>query len=271
MAWKKSKKTVKRKKPLSSFRKMVNKDAVKSIVKSTLNRNLETKIATYYVDGLRQYNITNDIASFRTNNYFYLSPTASGVGRGCIIAQGTGQGSRIGNEIQIVKATTSITMYPYSGNFATSQGENLDIMMYIVKFRNERGISNIQSLVETAFFQDGNSDLGLVGSLADTVMEINKDVIVQSKRIIGKLGPSTAGAIAVNAFHNNDYKYNLHYELDVTKYLNKKYTFNDTNDDPYTGATLLIFSPVPPQNQLEGAGGNTFFMTYRHQIYYKDA
>lgn len=265
------------KKPLSSFRKMVKKDNKKAkdaevtkIVKRTLNRSLETKVSTYYVNGLRLYNISNDIASFRTNNYFYLSPTSSGA-RGCIIAQGTGQGGRIGNELTVVKARTSFTLYPYSASYSTTQGEPVDIMMFIVKFRNERVIGNIQSIVENAFFQDGNNDLALVGDLQDTVMSINKDIMVQARRIIGKLGPAGYGAISAGQFLNNDYKYNLHYEIDTTKYLRNKYNFNDTDNDPYNGATMLIFSPVPPQNALEGATHQTCMITYRHEIHYKDA
>lgn len=270
MAWKKSKKTVKRKKPLSSFRKMVKKDQVTSIVKKVINRSLETKIATYFVNGLRLYNISNDLASFRTNNYVFLSPTLSG-NRGCIIGQGTGQGSRIGNEISVTKASTSITLYPYSSSYSTTQGEPVDIMMYIVKFRNERQLAYIQQIVEGAFFQDGNTDVGLVGDLQDTVMSVNKDIMVMARRIIGKLGPAGYGAISAGQFLNNDYKYNLHYNIDTTKYLRNKYNFNDGDNDPYNGATLLIFSPCPSQNATEGATHQTCYMTMRHEIHYKDA
>lgn len=266
-----TRKSMVRKRKFLPKRKVVpRRQALTRLVKNVVARNLETKVATYYVNGLRLYNITNDLASFRTNNYFYLSPTSSGA-RGCIIAQGTGQGSRIGNELSVVKAKTSITLYPYSAAYATTQGEPIDIMMYIVKFRNERVIGNIQTIVENAFFQDGNNDLPLVGDLTDTVMAINNDIMVQSKRIIGKLGPAGYGAISAGQFLNNDYKYNLHYEIDTTKYLRKKYDFNDSDNDPYNGATMLIFSPVPPQNALEGTTHQTCYLTYRHQIWYKDA
>lgn len=261
----------KKPKKVQRVKKTYKSADVKTIVQRTINRNIETKIATYFVNGLRLYNISNDLASFRTNNYFYLSPTASGNGRGCIIAQGTGQGNRVGNEIKVVRAKTSITLYPYSVSYSTTQGEPLDIMMYIVRFRNERGITPIQTIVEGAFFQDGNNDIGLVGDLQDTVMACNNDIIVQSKRIIGKLGPSGYGAISAGQFLNNDYKYNLHYEIDTTKYLRKGYDFNDAENDPYNGATLLIFSPVPPQNATEGSTHQTCYLTMRHQIYYKDA
>lgn len=265
--YRKSKKTAQTRK--TKKRNTVSHKAIVKVAKSVINRQLETKIATYYINGTRLYNISNDTASWRTNNIFYLSPTISGT-EGAIIAQGSGQGSRIGNEIKIMKAHTSITLYPYSSNYGTQQGESLDMMMYIVRFRAVYDISDVLNLVENAFFQDGNSDRPLTGTLEDTVHRINEDIIVKSKRILGKLGPAGFGSISANTFMNNDYKYNLHYELDVTPYLKKNYRFNDTYNQPYEGATVLIFSPVSPQNTNVGSGELTCYMAMRHDILYKD-
>lgn len=253
--------------------------AVKNYVKKTLHKNIENKIATFRNAGTRLYNITNDIASWRTQNYIYLSPRASGVGAGgVIIAQGVGQGARIGNKINIRKATLSYVMYPYSANYGTSQGTCVDVNVYIFKVKSMNDPTLVQALIEDYFFQNGSSAVGLTGTLEDAVLKMNTDVMIPYRHWVEKLAPATVGAITSNSFNSNDYKYNIVRKIDVTKYLYKTYDFDDlpsgsggNPDQPNNDATILMFSPVSPQNLTGTAGASTFYMSYNIQVEYEDA
>lgn len=265
-------KAKKSKKSRKSAKKTQVSQSIKKYVSRVLHKTIENKVATFRNAETRLYNITNDVTSWRSQNIIYLSPRQSGEGAGgCIIAQGVGQGARIGNKINIRKAVMNYVIYPYSSNYATSQGECLDICVYIFKTKSMNLSSDIENMIETAFFQDGSSDVPLTGLLEDCVLQMNKDVLIPYKRWVEKLGPATVGSVAVNAFNSNDYKYNIKRTLDVTKYLYKTYDFNDDTNQPNNDATIIMFSPVPPQNDTEGTGTNTFYMAYNIQIEYEDA
>lgn len=254
-----------KKKPLSSFRKMVKKDQIpdkiKNYVKRTLDHRIENKTQQFYVSGNLLRNITNDISTWRTSNIFYLSPSATDV----LITQGVGQGNRIGNKITIKKAVVRGILYP------NDEGDEkpLEVNAYICNMKMANTISEVRTVIENQFFQDGNNELPLTGTLPDYILQPNNDVLTMHKRMCYKLGVAQNGT-NVN-FINNDFKYNQKFNIDVTKYLKKTYTFNDTVGDPIDPYVCLIFSPTPADNILNGEGAQTCYLDLCIQIDYEDA
>lgn len=242
-------------------------DAVKTYVKKTLDRRIENKIASFHVNGFTLWNINNDVVNWRTDNIYMLSPnfTAS---NGVAISQGIAQNQRIGNKISIKKGTVRFVLYANNA-WAGGRSDPVDINMYIFKTRKACSIPELQLQIETDFFQLGGSSLALTGTLDDNVLDVNQDVFMLHKFKTFKVGFQQND---VNLqFINNDYKYHAQIKIDVTKYLKKTYTFNDTDNEPYDNYTVLMFSVVPASNNISGAGNDICNITYNYEIQYEDA
>lgn len=240
--------------------KPVVSDVIKKYVKETIHKNIENKVTTFYENGQTLYNIDNDVASWRTNNFLYLSPRGSEL----LISQGVTQDTRIGNKIKIQKCTLRGIFYSNVDSLTP-----VDVMLYIFRPKIAYTTADVRTLVETDFFQDGSNSLALTGTLPDTVLMPNTDVYHLFKRKTFKIG------LAQNQsnlkYVNNDYKYSQQFSMDVTKYLYKSYSFNDNDTDASEQPTVLMISPVPASNVLGGTGFDTVDVTWMIQLEYEDA
>ena len=87
-------------------------------------------------------------------------------------------------------------------------------------------------------FQAGDASYGAVGTLQDMVGDLNRDVNLNYGEFYSKVGnsiegPAAQGGDATRAFHsNNDFKYNVKFRKDVTKYFPKVIRFNDNSTTP---------------------------------------
>lgn len=254
-------------KTLNKMMKAPVTDAVKKYVKKTLDNRLENKVANFYINGEVLWNITNDIAPWRTDNIFFLSPQL-GASQGVSIAQGTGQAQRIGNKISIKKATIRLVLYPLNV-WALGYQLPVNVNMYIFKTRRACDVATVRSQIEQDFFQLGSNSLGLTGTLTDNVLNVNNDVFIMHKFKCFKLGVSQNDT-NLQAI-NNDYKYNQQYSIDVTKYLKSSYVFNDNDTEAFDNYTICMFSVVPADNILSGGGSDVCQISYNYEIQYEDA
>lgn len=235
------------------------------VVNSAISRKKEKKTQSFNLSGLTLYNVSNDLSGWRTNNVYCVGPFGTGT-VGPVVSQGVGQGDRIGNQIRITKATLKGVFYPNSENSNTDINL-IDANIYIIRGHEAQTVSEIENIVENDMFQDGDTDLGLVGTLADNILPINKDKINLYKHKIYKVGWASNNVPQAN----NDYKVNRHFSMDLTKYINKVQKFNDTSDFPSNPVTWLVFSPVPANNTLGGPNADTCKVTFSITIEYTDA
>lgn len=210
--------------------------SVQSIVARAINRATETKIARYNFTGdLTYYNSTIFGA---TSSSFPLSPYTGYLG----IAQGTGQGDRIGNSIRPYKCTLRMTINPNLYNVTSNPSPCPHLVRMLILRRKDIG----QSTLLTSFaglFQTGNTAIAPQSNGSDIVNSINTDLYTVYHDEVLKIGyadmTGSGSSAAGQYFSNNDFKYNIVKTVDVTKFMGKKLTFNDATQTGLSGDTGL--------------------------------
>jgi len=146
-----------------------------------------------------------------------------------IPSQGTGQGDRVGNRIRTKRCILTGYLHPY-GYDAVNNPTPKPLEVKLVILTNKQtpqGYPNVNN-----YFQRGNTSSGPSGTLNDIVSAPNKDVNTIYHQKVMKLGhasESGSGSSTVQAFQaNNDFRLNCKFRVDITKFLPKTYTFNDT-------------------------------------------
>lgn len=191
-------------------------------------------------------------SSYQTNCIFPLTPyyeagLSSGINLD--IVQGTGVSARIGNRIQTKSGYLRAVIFPlgYSATTNPTPGP-LNVTMWI--FRLKSGITDstgqVLSTLQNNFFKNQNSASGFANTLADQVGVVNPDTINLLYRRTYKIGYANYGGTGNQAnfqsFSNNEYKYNAHIKLNVTKYLRKNIRYLDNNALPQTATTWMCLT-----------------------------
>lgn len=234
-----------RKKPMVKKRPYVRKNvrpqvpqALKVYVKRQIHNQIENK-ATIQSETLEPvYNYLNNSANFLVKNVLALLPTTAY--NSVAIAQGTGQGGRIGNKIKPVKYTLDMIFYPaqYDATYNPFP-EPQDIRIMIFKLRCGQVLTTDLS---SDFFQSGNDAFGLTGYLTDMLDCLNKDTKIVYKDFMIKVGyqifTTTGTQTVFSGCSNNDYKLNRKVHIDLLPFVPKTWIFDDTsavatNEDIY--------------------------------------
>lgn len=240
-------------------RKPVVKKAVRAANTKVFNKKVYRALSKVAEIKKINYNINNfALTSVVSTNFDQtikiLNPSAAGGGL-YNIAQGTGQGNRIGNTVVTKKATISGVIH-INTEFSTQNWNMcpLYVAMYIFRVKNGIGatqVSNVESIVQSTFFQAGSSATGFSGSLRDLTMEVNSDQVNLLKKRVFKVGTSlvrSATASGTGNVLNQDYADGTvsiakMFKVDITKALNKKYTFQDSDNSPLTQSTYVMWVP----------------------------
>lgn len=226
-------------------RRRVGRKAVAKICKRVITNMAEKKTVRYnWAKSFGAYNTTN----WSLDGIYPLTPQASFTD----IAQGTGQGNRVGNRITVRKLIFNGIMNTegYDINFNASP-QPLEVLMVI--FRN-RADPNTFTTNLTNFFQNGNGASSPNGTTTDTIFPINTDRYTVYYKRIFKLGFAEYNGTGVDSnnqkWSNNDYKLNQRFYVDCTKYVNKVMRFNDTVNTPITPVLHVAFLPM----RADGSG-----------------
>lgn len=220
---------------------------LKNYINRAIGRKLENKRFT--IETADTLATTANATTFQSGNIWQLTPS-SGTNSWYTIPQGLGEGSRVGNEISLKSATVRYAMYPLGYNVTSNPTPKpLDVMLIIFSFK--RGVQGLTVLdawncFNTNIFCNGSSSNGAYGSLFDLVSVANSDVVTIHHRRQLKLGTDStylSGATVAN-YNNNDYKYNQIGKINITKYLPKKMTFNDSDNNSTSKQVFMIVSPI---------------------------
>lgn len=225
--------------------------SVKRYVNRTIHSNIENKkMTTEFTKNLM--NISSGTAGFQTQNIIPLCPNAA-TGGIYTITQGVGQQQRIANVISVRKAYFRGLLVPTAYNsISNSSPAPLNVKMWIFSMKRnviQQTQSDAYQVLNTIFFANGNSSLGLLGNAYDLITPPNRDVVnVHYSRTL-KLGYAsyagmTGGSSATDPKTDNDYKLNHKFTIDITKYLPKKMFFNDTDSGTTSKQVFLAFEPV---------------------------
>lgn len=213
---------------------------LKKMIRREIARNIENKTTQSYNYNFPIRPATS--ASFQ-NNVFELGPAGSGM----TIAQGTGQGQRIGNTIKTKKLTWKGTIVALPWDTSTNPNPRPQQVKLFVFYDKTDPTAVPQPA--TNFFQDGNSSKGFQDDLADLWSPINTDRYRVLTTRTFKLGYSQyagtantpANQGAQQAFSNNDFKLNCNFSVDLTKYYPQIVKFNDNNNIPTTRGLYALW------------------------------
>lgn len=265
----KVKKSKKSKKPLV-FKALDTQ--IKKVVKRQISSNLEVKVANFNA----QYSLTGANSSGGYANWLQpLTPYTAYL----TVAQGVGQGSRIGNSIKVKRQRLKIAMWPNDYDVTENPLPIPQIVtIYIFKAPNEYLIQSVSDIIDTTyatFYQSGSSSVGAVGSLLDSLQDVNKEIIKLYYKKSFKLGfansTGTGSSAAYQHYANNDYKLNHLIEIDITKYVPKEVNWNDTATIIASGTVWMFIESVPATGAIQGVAYYPGVYQYQNIMEYTDA
>lgn len=247
------------------------------VIKDVLHRQIENKTADFGPTGLIDLANAQNTAIFPGNNVKSLTPFTAEL----VVQQGTSQGTRVGNEIKIVKATLGLQYFPQPYNASTNSipmPQCVRVIIFSIKDATQT-IAQAQTICLNSFFQNGAASAGFSGNMTDYLRVVNKDLVTVYRDFTLKLG---AAAYILNTgnqdefynYTNNDFKINEHMKIDLLKAgYPKTLRFND-NAVIADGRQLFIVS-----NPVDADGGSNSdttsalpsLMDYHINIEYEDA
>lgn len=205
-------------------KKCVISPCVKQYVKKAIHQNVENKQASF-TQSFSFGSVVND-------PNLYTRPLTPGVGL-LTIPQGTGQGDRIGNKIRVMKAMLRFTLNanPYDLN-ANPLPTPAEVCIWIGYLKSVPTVAPSSATLSN-FFQSGSFVSGFAGDIRDLIKPINKDFFTVKKVLRFKIGTSmsdgTGSQVSRQYLANNDYKFNVCRNVDITSIYPASLRYADTS------------------------------------------
>lgn len=256
-----------------------NKTLTKTI-KNVINSKTESKFSDYTLQDVPMPILS---APGFDNYIFPVCPTNLNYAGVPLlnINQGTAQGERVGNKIEISKTILRGVLRPNIFYDATKNPNPCPLYacLYIVSLKKHLNddISTLGSIIDNSFFQTGNTSSGLSGNLIDLTRAINTDHICLHKRKVFKLGAgnyvSAYGAGSANnlyqQYNNNDASIIRTFKISLK--MPKSITFNDGAANPTNLRRRYLFIvPYRIDGTAYPNGAVPFYMDFSVEIKYKD-
>lgn len=225
------------KKIMRKPKKYVKKN-ISRVVKRVLDSQVERKI---YVINSVNNSISTIVGGTPTN--INLMPQ---------ISHGTGQESRIGQQVKITNAHISgfVNLLPYN-SVTNTLSTPVWIKMWVIssKLTSVAGFGN--TTAGTGLFEAGADTVGLQGNMLDMVLPINKDAftVYASKRInLGATYASSTGQVGTGGYYDNS-KMSVPFFFSYGKHFKQQLKYNDdtaaqNGNYPYNKNCYLIFQAV---------------------------
>lgn len=248
------------------------------VIKHVIRSMQETKTARFILTG-GAFNIANSANSsgFATQNVLQLTPNATN-----LIAQGTGQGDRIGNKIRVVGARLKFSVFPNPYNATSNTVPTPQILlMWLCKSKDvaSRDTANTATNALANFFNAGDSSLGMSGTVYDYTNPLNHDTFTQYGRKVYKVGAAnyqtnTGTQANTYSYSNNEFKLNVISTINLLKHgFPRVIDWNDTTTLPKTNPLYLIMNSVDATGTANssGASANPLLANMVVEIDWKDA
>jgi len=239
--------------------------AVKSYVNKTIHKKIEDKtISDASQVDFGSYTFQPDMSVRQ------ISPSPSAL----VIAQGAGQGGRVGNTITTRKLLLKYILYPNKQDDAVNpQPIPQEVMIWIGFLKGARVISP-SAPSYSLFYQSGSTSVSPYSNLWDCMLPVNQDLFTICRTFRHKLGNEVytdyAGIKPNNYFSNNDFKLNCTNTVDLTKYLNKVIKFDDASTQSDTGLYMWMTTVNADGSQSDTAS-RPVGMKYVIRYDYEDA
>lgn len=219
---------------------------------------------------------TCEAAGWGAANLWIATP---GAAAGQNIGQGTTISTRVGNAVNTKRLVFTGMFYPAPYDAATNPNPcPTDVVLFAFKLKSGFGndtASTAASLILTSFLKSNAGDVGATGQLDDLIYPVNSEVfsLYGMKRF--KIGFSAYGNAGVTNiqqhYHNNDYKENHKLVWDLTKYVDKKFIWNDTGATEPSNRKLYIFAQALRADGQSATYTSGCLVNYRFDYTYTDA
>jgi len=247
------------------MKKTAKKDkalATKAYVKRIIDSRIEDK----------EQNFDNviDFAGYFLNTSLdavFLGPDPSSY----LIAQGTGQGDRLGNVIKVKKCILKYYLTPIKQNDALNPLPVPQLVrVWIGNIRsNLAEIPNATTIAE--LYAGGNTSFPPNETVDDMMAPVNADKFIEKYTCVHKVGHAIySGALTpFSNFANNDFSESSFATVDCTKFFKSKLYFNDNN--LVTDSNLFMWMEAVNCDNSQYLNGPTVKMVYNIQFVYEDA
>jgi len=240
--------------------------AVKKYVKKTLHTQIENK--TQNVQAGANFGAYTSSA---TMNIYPMCPTTGF----WTISQGLTQNNRIGNIIKPVKVMLNYVIRPNGYDAITNAGPiPMEVDMFLGYVKNCPSSTPVASDFNS-LLQGGNTSYPPIGNLTDIIATTNKDYWHIAKRWRHKVGYAYSDGQGNNAtfqfFSNNDFKLNAVRRLDITKFIPKTITFNDSGASATTKGLFFFFQGVSAAGNILASTQLPLNIQYWIDFQYEDA
>lgn len=168
---------------------------------------------------------------FASNNNFMQG--AQNLSDAFNIAQGTGDGERIGNSFNCTKAVLNLLIRRNNQLSVAANNRPCVVSVFIGYLKNNRGES--PNAYFGSLFEDGNSVLPWNGTQLRTLRRVNKKMFSVLHRYDFKIGLSTS-----TSFSNNDFSAMIRKKIPLKEMLGKV-TFTDDGTNLAHNKDLWIF------------------------------
>lgn len=254
---------------ISKFKaKKLSINTVRRIAKKVVSRETENKTTQFFSAGSNIYPATS---VSMVPSIIPLSPYTGFLD----IFQGVDQGERIGNQVKIKNISIRGTIFPLPYDVSTNPNpQPIQVIFWIFYSRQTPTLQPGGAL--SGFLQDGSSSRPLTGNLSDLFSKVNDDQYRLLGKRVFKIGYAAYEGSGIQpafqAFHNNDFKLNANFRINVTKHVIKNVRFNDnTSNTPRDRGLFLL-------PQVINADGSTMAnniiparMTYSIDCVFEDA
>ncbi|MBC6626281.1 hypothetical protein [Pseudomonas sp.] len=243
------KRTIVRKALRSANRKVFNRK-VRSVI-TTMAEKHEARFGYMKTDvaGIGYY---NSVSWGVDDGLFVISPLQSRLA----IVQGDAQNSRQGNRIRTQSSWLNgvLTVQPYNAAYNPNP-RPIDCLVYIYKVRG--GGNSVQSTL-AGFYQNNATTTAPQTSLYDTVFPINTDTYQVVWRRMFKLGAAANPGTGIDnnnqRWESNDYKRTCRFRVNLTKFYDKVWRYDDNTPTPTNNILYLAILPINSDNTIPASG-----------------
>lgn len=238
-------------------KKAVVPKSIKAYVQQSISKNEEIKVQSFSAQtSLLSYTGTN-LRTLDFNSVISL------------ITQGTGEGQRIGNKVQIkdltIKGWLSVGSTFYASVVATGP---VIVKMFIGRLKQALTNPDVSTLY-SRLYQAGNTSSSPQNNYFDVLRIINKDLFSVYNTRTYKLGVS--GNMAASTVANNDFKVLCPFSFNMNKHYNN-ITFDDTVATPTNQAMYIWFVCVNADGTITNVGVPPLInCCYDMEVRYQDA
>lgn len=212
-----------------------------------------------------------------TQNYIPICPNTGGI---LSPDQGTNEGQMVGNKIRTKRMVLRGTITANAYN-ATSNQQIQPVFVKAWVIYNKQYPQLEPQAADWAgaggnVFDEGIDTNGCLGWLTDMTKEVNRRQFVCKAIRTWKIGPAVPPQVNGNTtpmynYSNNDFKMSAMFKWDLTKHLDKVYTYNNVGDTWDNPRLCVMFQIVAADGTTLNTSQTPVRITYYGRYDYTDA